>query len=136
MLVRNMGSLLGLDGHSSEGVTPPTFGGKNGAPLVLSITYQDLKELTKKAGENLKKAYQNCLKDGVTFKGITNYNGALEAAKLLEVPDDIKKAITADPGARNFDYGETDAGMTASGFVGGAETGIAGNTSLLMQTHL
>ena len=118
MLVRNMGSLLGLDGHSSEGVTPPTFGGKNGAPLVLSITYQDLKELTKKAGENLKKAYQNCLKDGVTFKGITNYNGALEAAKLLEVPDDIKKAITADPGARNFDYGETDAGMTASGFVG------------------
>ena len=89
-------------------------------PMSDSFTYEQLGEMLQRASKAIKGAYEKCVKDKVSFKGIEGFNGALESAKLLEVLGDLKRVIRQDPNTKNFNFG-------SGGF---AQTDSAGNTKL------
>ena len=94
----------------------------------LKITYQELKSKISESSKNLKEAYEECRKEKVTFtnleKDSISYNGAQESIKLADISQEVKNLIQSDPNGKDFNFGESSAGMTLSGFAGSVATPV------------
>lgn len=78
---------------------------KDDFPNEDSYTFEDLSHLLERGSKAIKDAYENCVKQQVTFKGINGFNGALEAAKLSGILGEIRRIIEKDPNTKNFNFG-------------------------------
>ena len=67
----------------------------------LSLTYVELEKLVGKAGENLKKAFENCRKKQIKIKP-SDFNANSEASSLQKIPGQLKKFITKRNKEFNF----------------------------------
>ena len=101
----------------------------------LTISYSNLKQLTKFASENLKKAYDNALIEKFKFTP-SDYNGARQALLLTDLPIELKTCIVKykKPLSPQFDFndgvGDSLQKEMAKIGAGAAPTDTAGVSSL------